>query len=270
VRHFGDVSHFNKVNIQGTKHLLDLTKSNSQIRFHHISTLGIPEDLAAEGKWEEVIKEPKFSDDLKLENVYTNSKLMSEKLVYKAGEEGAAITVYRAGNLTCRSFDGLFQKNINNNAFYRIIKSMILLGKAPKINCHLDLTPIDYASKTIVYLACRCDTIGETFHICNPDQILYSSFIDTINNFGYRVELIDQTDYEKWLLDSSINKNQEGLELAMAQLEGSDIRDSGYRFACSNTIKYMDSSYLKLTRINQDFVNKMLDYAVKVGYFPGP
>lgn len=69
VRHFGDVSHFEKVNIQGTKYLLDIAKFRDNIRFHYVSTLGIPEDLALSGKWDSVISKEKFEDDLKLESV---------------------------------------------------------------------------------------------------------------------------------------------------------------------------------------------------------
>lgn len=270
VRHFGDASHFEKVNIQGTKYLLDIAKCRSSIRFHYVSSLGIVEDLALSGKWEEIISKEKFDNDLKLESVYTNSKLESEKLVYQAGEEGTAVTIYRGGNLTCRSDNGQFQKNINTNAFYRMIKSMLLLGKAPKADCYLDFTAIDYASKAIVYLACLDNTIGETFHICNPNQISYSSVINMINNYGYKVELLDQAEYEKWLFDRNINKNQEGLELAIAQLDGDGVKDSHYRFACPNTMKYLDSSYLKYAETNQDFIDKMLNYAIKIGYFPKP
>lgn len=270
VRHFGDASHFAKVNIQGTKYLLDIAKAKKGVRFHHISTLGIPEDLALSGHWEEVLSKPDFDNDLKLENVYTNSKLDAEKLVYQAGKDGVAVTVYRAGNLTCHSENGKFQKNINSNAFYRVIKSMLLLGKAPKANCYLDFTPIDYASKAVVDLVCKDTTIGETFHICNPDQLLYSSMIDMIKNFGYKIELVDETEYTEWLFNNNIHKNQEGLELAIAQLEGDGVKDSDYRFACANTMKFLDPSLSKYRKIVQDFINKMIKHAIKVDYFPQP
>lgn len=270
VRHFGDAAHFEKVNIQGTKYLLDIAKSKKEVRFHHISTLGIPEDLALSGQWEDVLSKDKFDNDLKLENVYTNSKLDAEKLVYQAGEEGMPITVYRAGNLTCNSENGGFQKNINSNAFYRVIKAMLLLGKAPKANCCLDFTPIDYASKSIVELVCKNNTVGETFHICNPDQVLYTSMIDMIKRFGYEIELMDEAEYREWLFNTKIDKNQEGLELAIAQLEGDSVKDSDYCFACGNTMNYLDSSLSKFRNIDQGFMNKMLNHAIKVGYFPQP
>lgn len=268
VRHFGDASHFEKVNTTSAKYLLDIAKFNKGTRFHQISTLGIPQDLSSIGEWETTISKEKFDDDLKLENVYTNSKLQAEKLIYKAGEEGVPVTVYRAGNLTCRFDNGKFQKNINSNAFYRMIKAMLLLGKAPKANCYLDFTPIDYASKVVVALASKEGTVGETFHICNPEQILYSSVVDMINNFGYKVELIDNAEYEKYLFDNSIDKDKEGVELAIAQLDGDGVDDWSYRFACPNTIKHADEECFDYTLIDQEFINRMLKHGIEVGYFP--
>jgi amino acid adenylation domain-containing protein/thioester reductase-like protein len=270
VRHFGDVDHFEKVNIRGTNKLLSIAESScSGIRFHYISTLGIPEELSLSGKWEEVISKNNLDDDLKLDNVYTNSKLESEKLIYKAAEE-VAVTVYRAGNLTCRHDNGKFQKNINNNAFYRMIKSMLLLGKTPEANCYLDFTPIDYASKAIVNLVCKKDTVGETFHICNPNQIIYSTIVEMINKFGYNIEIINQDEYEDYLFDNKISKDKEGVELAIAQLEGDGVKDSCYRFACPNLIKHIDDDFFKYTQVDQQFINNMLSYGIEVGYFPKP
>jgi hypothetical protein len=134
----------------------------------------------------------------------------------------------------------------------------------------LDFTPIDYASKSIVNLVCQENTIGETFHICNPEQVVYYSMIDMINNFGYKVELVGETEYEKWLFDSNIDKNQEGLELAIAQLDGDGVKNSSYRFACPNTIKYLDRECFKFAQIDQEFINRMLSYVIEIKYFPKP
>src|SRR5690606_34399054 len=47
VRHFGAASHFQDVNIEGTRYLLELAKHKPGVHFHHVSTIGIPEELAS-------------------------------------------------------------------------------------------------------------------------------------------------------------------------------------------------------------------------------
>ena len=70
------------------------------------------------------------------------------------------------------------------------------------------------------------------------------------------------------LTNKNIKKTQEGLELAIAQLDGDGVKNSCYRFACPNTIKYLNSASVKCTQVDQDFIDKMISYAIKVEYFP--
>ena len=85
----------------------------------------------------------------------------------------------------------------------------------------------------------------------------------------YDVTLLDQSEYEKWLFDTSCQKSQEGLELAIAQLDGDGVRDANHKFACPNTVKYLQSASFRCPEANQEFIDKMIDYAVEIEYFPG-
>ncbi|WP_426451209.1 amino acid adenylation domain-containing protein [Paenibacillus sp. S-38] len=268
VRHFGDSAQFEKTNVLGTKSLLQLAESKSGVRFHHVSTLGVPEDLFLSGQWDQVLQAQAFSPELRLENLYTNSKLEAEKLVFEAAERGLAVNIYRAGNLTCHSVTGKFQKNIDSNAFYRMFKAMFLLGRAPQANWYVDFTPIDYASRAIVRLATRTDTVGRTFHICNPQQILYSDLIGMIRDCGYDVETMEFRRYMDWLFDAAIPKPAEALQLAMAQLEGDGAKDSDVRYGCAETAAYLREDGITCPPADQEFIRRMLAYAAGIGYFP--
>lgn len=270
VRHFGDSDHFRKTNIQSTSELLKLASIRKGIRFHHISTMGIPEDLSLEGKWQQVKQTGILPDDLYAENVYTNSKLEAEKLVLQAAEQGIPVNIYRAGNLSSHSFTGSFQRNIDSNAMYRMIKAMLLLGKAPSVEQWMDFTPIDYAGRSIVHLALQPDTAGQIFHICNPQQVPYSQLIEIINAAGYPVELMRPEAYSNWLLDASIDKSTEALQLAMAQLEGDGARNSPYRLANPRTHAILEKADIQCTPTDLAFIRAMLTYAAGIGYFPAP
>jgi nucleoside-diphosphate-sugar epimerase len=143
VRHFGSADQIERANVLGTAQLLEFAESVPGIRFHFISTISVPEELASEGQWEAVERTNEYAADLRVRNVYANSKLQAEKLVLEAAKRGLAVNVFRPANLTCHSLTGKFQINIDSNAFYRMIKAMLLLGKAPRADWHVDLTPID-------------------------------------------------------------------------------------------------------------------------------
>ncbi|MGN7412147.1 non-ribosomal peptide synthetase family protein [Paenibacillus sp. SAF-068] len=268
VRHFGDAEQFAKTNVEGTVALLDLIRSKPGASFHHVSTMGIPEDLALSGQWESSLQYDRFPADLHVDNLYSDSKLEAEKVLMIAAEEGVPVSIYRAGNLTCHSDTGRFQSNIDSNAFYRMIKAMLLLGKAPAADWMVDFTPINYASEAIVHLALRQDTAGRVFHICNPEPIRYDELIRSVNRAGYNVETLPFADYTRWLFDASISKEPEALQLAIAQLEGDGAKDSAYVYACPVTTAYVEPAGISCAKTDDRFISAMLEYAVQIGYFP--
>ncbi|WP_419892610.1 amino acid adenylation domain-containing protein [Paenibacillus xylanexedens] len=268
VRHFGDAEQFAKTNVAGTVALLELIRSKPGASFHHVSTMGIPEDLALSGQWESSLQYDRFPADLHVDNLYSDSKLEAEKVLMIAAEEGVPVSIYRAGNLTCHSETGRFQSNIDSNAFYRMFKAMLLLGKAPAADWMVDFTPIDYASEAIVHLALRQDTAGRVFHICNPEPIRYDELIRSVNRAGYEVETLPIADYTRWLFDASISKEPEALQLAIAQLEGDGAKDSAYVYACPVTTAYVEPAGISCAKTDDRFISAMLDYAVQIGYFP--
>lgn len=267
VRHYGDIEHFTRVNKQSTEFLLDFARKKQGLRFHFISTIGIPEELALAGDLH-TIKGMNDWFDQSVDNVYVNSKLESEKLLYQAAEEeGLPITIYRPGNLTCNSKNGVFQKNIDSNAYYRMLKTMLTLKVAPRVNWYVDFTPIDYASASIVALSKQTKTVGCVLHICNHTQIAYSEMIDMLGKCGYPIELKDPMEYEQWLFsDSSIDPDV--LQLTIAQLEGDGAKNSKYRYACVETKKWLQNTKVICPKINDQFFKKMIQYAVEIGYFP--
>ncbi|MCM3783479.1 amino acid adenylation domain-containing protein [Neobacillus mesonae] len=269
VRHFGESEHFSRVNVESTNRLLSLARSNAKIRFHFISTLGIPEELAENGQWAHIVEGTGYETAF-VENVYTNSKLEAEKLVIKAGEEGLPVNVYRVGNLSARSDNGIFQKNIDNNAFYRMLKAMLLLKKAPRVRWEVDITPIDYAGQAITALALQDETVGRVFHICNPVTISYEQMVEYFKAAGYDITLMELKEFEAWLLNPSESKDQAGVELAMAQLEGDGAKNSMFRYTCPQTVEYLADSGVQCAEPDKQFFSKLISHAVDVEYFIKP
>ncbi|MBS7528907.1 amino acid adenylation domain-containing protein [Hazenella sp. IB182353] len=255
VKHHGNRSHFQCVNVESTASLLNLIEPISDAQFFYISTLGVPEDLALSNQYQIY----PFDAEVSLENVYTNSKLEAEKKVHEQSE-WVSSTIYRMGNLVGNSINGQFQLNVNNNAFYRMLKAMILLGKAPQVDWYVDLTPIDYASKYIVGSIIKGMDQNRLMHVCNPIQITYDQMIDYLVDYGYDIELLDETAYYDWLFNGE-GKHKEGLQLAMAQLEGDGAKNSNYMFNHS-------PSDVICHEPNKEFFHKLIDHAVSIGYFP--
>ncbi|KOS62277.1 amino acid adenylation domain-containing protein [Lysinibacillus agricola] len=270
VRHFGAADHFNDVNVEGTKYLLELAKRKQGVHFHYVSTLGIPEELAAH-QWGPNEAQGNFNYDIKLENVYTQSKLEAENLVRNAINDQIPTSIYRVGNLTCHSDTGKFQRNIDDNAFYRMIKSMLYLGKTPTANWHVDFTPINYASQALVALARQSTSNGHIFHLCNPVPLTYLEFIKMLKELDYELDIVTAQEYTDWLLNGEHSEEaQEYLSLAIAQLEGDGASDSPFVFNCSKTQEFLANTDITCAVPNEAFIRNMINYGIKMGYFPEP
>lgn len=269
VRHFGDSAHFEKINVRGTALLLDMIRHKQGAHFHHISTVSVPEDLAMSGQWDDFVKHGDFTYDVVLENEYSNSKLQAENIVRAAMQQGVAATIYRVGNLVGRTQSGKFQRNIESNAFYRMIKAMLLLRVAPTADWYVDITPVDYASRAIVKLASQPEVDGRTFHICNREQIHYADFITQLRVLGYEITLLEPMKYQKYLfqLDDSDRKT-EGFELAIAQLEGDGAHDSEYRYVCKEAQEILSREGIECPKPDQALTQALVSHAVAIGYFP--
>lgn len=270
VRHFGAADHFHDVNIEGTRYLLELAKRKAGVHFHHVSTIGIPEELAA-SQGVHAQAHDDFDYDVTLENVYNQSKLEAENLVRNAGMNQIPVSIYRVGNLTCHSETGKFQRNMDDNAFYRMIKSMLYLGKTPEANWHVDFTPINYASQALVALARQSQSNGHIFHLCNPVPLSYLDFIEDMKELGYELEIISADEYENWLLYEDHPKElQEYLSLAIAQLEGDGASDSPFIFNSNKTQEFLKNTDVTCAEPNPTFIRTMIKYGIDKGYFPEP
>ncbi|MBK3495752.1 amino acid adenylation domain-containing protein [Viridibacillus sp. YIM B01967] len=263
VRHFGEESHFNNVNINGTQALLNLVKENKSARFVFISTIGIPDELAHTNLWEEFINTKPTSFPHTLTNVYTSSKFEAEKLVYQAMEEGTLATVCRMGNITGHSVTGKFQKNIETNAFYRMLKAVMTLGKIPEYTALIDVTPVDLASRSVVELVTMDKAIGRTFHIVDPEPIPFLQFITYLKEQGYEIDLVNTKSFSELLLPEK-GLDTETLQLAVSILEGEGVKDSLFRWDCSQTEMYTSQKSLDI----ENYISLLVQHGKEVGYFP--
>lgn len=201
----------------------------------------------------------------------SNGQLDAENLVRNAANAQIPVFIYRVGNLTCHSETGKFQRNMDDNAFYRMIKSMLYLGKTPKANWHVDFTPINYASQALVAIAQQPKSNGHIFHLCNPVPLTYHDFIESLKNLGYELEIVKPDEYEEWLIHGDHPKElQEYLSLAIAQLEGEGASDSPFIFNSNITQNFLSNTDVVCVEPNTSFIRTLIKYGIEMGYFPEP
>lgn len=262
VRHFGNREHFEKVNVVGTQHIFELVNINPAIVFHHISTVGVVQDLLAERKWQALQGLTTIPADLQLESVYTDTKLKAEKWILERATEGKQVFIYRMGNLAGRYVDGHFQQNIHENAFYRMLKLMLLVGKAPDVQWMVDFTPVDFAAEVVVASILKEQHKQRVYHVCHPNPIPFARFIAILQELGYDMERVPTAVYEDYILNGTTD--EEVQNLAVAQLDGDGAHDTEAVFASQVTMQSLGIT--SLPQLEKAYVQKLMHYAMEVGF----
>jgi hypothetical protein len=160
---------------------------------HHISTTSIGAGLI-EGRTRALFTEFDVDKGQRSGNNYVRSKLLAEVALEKLRNEGFAVNVYRAGNIACDSQTGVFQRNVEDNAFYQQIRAYVNLGAAPNLTDMRNMSYVDQSARAIVTLMARPGLAGQTFHIHNP-QLLSLSEALSAPDLGLRLERMGFEDF---------------------------------------------------------------------------
>jgi thioester reductase-like protein len=211
VRHYGSIDDFNKTNVEGTRQMLALCKKCNAV-FHHISTISISgTNLIASSADPKVFAENDFYIGQNIfENVYLYTKFEAERLVLDEAKQGMKVNIYRLGNITGRYSDGVFQRNIYENAFYRRIKSLLMIGSISDqmANIEIDMTPVDICSKAIIDIIKR-GNVNCVYHLYSK-KFKVRNLVEVINNLvSDSVKIVENNEFIRVIRALSEDKEKQ-------------------------------------------------------------
>ncbi|MGM3307906.1 thioester reductase domain-containing protein [Anabaena sp. WFMT] len=177
-------------NVLGTQEVLRLACQTKVKPVHYVSSVAVFESTAYAGK---VVKEQDdFHDWQGIFLGYSQTKWVAEKLVKIAGDRGLPITIYRPPLISGDSKTGI----CNTHDFINLmIKGCLQMGYFPDVDYMLDMSPVDYVSKAVVYLSRQETSIGKAFHLQHPQPASLKSLVEWIRTFGFSLQMIP---YEQW------------------------------------------------------------------------
>ncbi|MDD2376332.1 MAG: condensation domain-containing protein [Clostridia bacterium] len=201
VSHYANRKHVNDSNIEPIKKLIEFCK-NTNITFNHISTIGVAGNGLVDNC--KCIKSEFDENDLFIgqmynQNVYVESKILGENIIYKNMKNGLKANIVRVGNLTNRYTDYLFQKNIKDNAFQNKLLSIMKLGIAPlkTQDLEFDITPVDLCAQNLVNIV-MSNTYNSVYHVFNEKTIKFSQLLKYMNKItGRDIELVSMIEFKK-------------------------------------------------------------------------
>lgn len=197
VKHYGMYEEFEKVNVAGTKVVVDFA-ADSGANFYHISTLSVSgEYLVSIDSKKKVFSEKDFEIGQNLEeNVYVKSKFEAEKIVKKACKNGVAASILRIGNLTARFSDGKKQIDVHTNSFEKHLSVLFELGMVSDniLDIDVEFTPVDSCASCIVKLIEK-NVMKDVLHLINKRYVKLNRIVDLFNKKSSLIQILSLEDF---------------------------------------------------------------------------
>lgn len=265
------------VNVLGTQEVLRLA-CHAQIKpIHYISTTAVFSTIACFNGLNVIYEDDDIdpSETYLYQDVgYIQSKWVAEKLVWIAKSRGIPVTVIRSGFLM-----GHPQTGVTNTDDYisRLIKGCIQLGSFPDlVNQKQDLITVDYASKAIVQISRRKESLGKAFHIVPlaSQNIDLTRLFDLISTCGYQLKKVP---YEQWTNDL-INQGRYSQENPLFPLipmlteqvhqglTGWQLYQNTPELDCRNTLEAIADISLSCPSMDTELIGKYLAYFLHSGF----
>jgi len=204
------------LNVQGTRHAVELNNAIDAGIFHHTSS------VAAAGLYKGLFREDMFDEGQKLPSAYHRTKFESEKIA-REGVEGAW-RVYRPGIVVGDSTTGEMDKIDGPYYFFKAIQRLRhflpewfpLLG--PELG-YTNIVPVDYVAAALDHIAHEPDLDGQAFHLTSPKSQRSGEVLNEFAKAAHAPQMVMRID--KRLIDA-LPTGVMGMAMKLPQLR--DVR----------------------------------------------
>ncbi|KGK85078.1 thioester reductase [Desulfosporosinus sp. HMP52] len=197
VKHYGSYSDFERINVKGTQEIVDFCSEND-LHLSFISTTSVSGNYMSEKVYiKDFTENDLYNGQDYKSNVYVRSKFEAESLILEAVKKGLKATIFRVGILTGRISDGRFQRNIEENAFYRKLKSIFTIGLLPNniVDEFIEFTPVDSCARAIISILQSSSPKPLVFHLYNHKTIKMNNLIKITKNYGINIKCIASKEF---------------------------------------------------------------------------
>ena len=186
VHHISPYSQLKAANVGGTQEIIKLACQGQIKSLHYTSTLSVLPPTPLPGRTK-IYERDKLADYPVPAGGYNRSKWVAEQLVAQAVDRNLPVTIYRPGPISGHSQTGVFNRN---DFLYRLMQGYVQSGMAPDGEVPLDLLPVDYVSKAMVYLSLRPESLGKAFHLIHPDSASSNLLFEACQGAGYPIQRV--------------------------------------------------------------------------------
>ncbi len=204
VKHFSSGTDIEDINVGGAVNCVKLCEKLGArlIQFSTVSVAGTTDDTSKLQK--QSLDEKTLYYGQTLDNKYTSSKLMGERMVLEAAaERGLDAKIIRVGTLAARESDGEFQINFLTNNFMGRLRSYSILGCFPysMLENQVCMGPIDTSCKAFLLLS-RTPKPCCVFNAVNNHTLPLGDIICQMGFMGINIRMVEYEEFTHALAEA--------------------------------------------------------------------
>lgn len=198
---------------------------------------------------------------------YDEAKWVGEQCMLNAEERGLPVARYRPGEVGGDSITG---RCVTDHFVVACAKGFLQFGAFPDLDIEVDIAPVDYVAKAMIYLAFNRKPLGRAYHLTNPRREKLSDGMAYLRKQGYQFDVLPFEELRNRLL-SSPNFSQNALFAYQAALE--DMNDVSMQLPIYDTREVeraLAGSGIQCAAADQKLFETYLRYLQKIGFIPQP
>lgn len=243
-----------------------------------VSTFGVPIRIH-EDRLEFIHRESVIDDISGFSFIlgYWGGKWVSEQLLDQAMKLGIPMMIFRVGEMTGQSHTGIGRTDDMFVTLFKLFYSVDV--KTRWDNAIIDMVPVDYISRAIVYLSSIKKHMGEVFFLTNPAPAGFDILFEVVEEM--KRKRMETLDFEEWVSScrdniAAVNDSEMAEVLREYFTEGVSFGGLKYRFMfyfqnfkISNTkvTKALDGSGIECPPVDKALLRRYFDYFVRAGFF---
>src|SRR2546427_2839300 len=257
-----------RMNVDGTRHVLDLVKQLKGRRLHHVSTAYIA------GNRSDTALETEIDVGQSFKNPYEESKCRAEIMIAEAHRAGAVTaSVYRPSIVIGDSKSGRVTHFHGVYAFIRALWASLerLRRRMPEGGLitlplrvlgvetqTLNFVPIDYVVDAMIEISRRVESVGGTYHLANPvpteNRLWLPHMCRVLGVQG--IQLVGENSFLKTPMTKLEALFQKQMAFYYQYLQGEP------RFDCRRTLEALKNTSIECPRVTVEFIHKMAGWYV--------
>jgi NAD(P)-dependent dehydrogenase (short-subunit alcohol dehydrogenase family) len=263
-----DSDTIDKVNIDGTRHALQLAEKLGAGCFHHVSS------IAVAGQYRGWFHEDMFDQAHPEGHSYLTSKLASEALVRE--QSALPWRIYRPGVVIGDSKTGAAMRIDGPYYFFKLIQKMrdSLPQWMPMLGLEggrLNLVPVDFVTDAMDHISHKPELNGQCFHLTDPEPFRAGEIVNIFARAGHAPRMAMRIDLRLLELLPETLRKELGNQPLLKRLGQSLCQEFGIPpavasffttptlFDCRNTQRALEGTDISCPRL-EDYAPAIWDY----------